>query len=151
MIRIKGVYMANVWNRENSALRVCVDETGEGGLKGCVVGARLSAPMEFECVEALVLKVKAVMDLQNYPQAFQRIRTFAAEERLEIPAALSLEEGMQEQAVQEAHGTVGTFLLHVTTRRNATWQGYVDWLDGSGRQEFDSVLEFIKLTDCHPF
>ena len=56
---------------------------------------------------------------------------------------------MSADTVTDAHGLVYTFEVSVTSRRNASWQGMVDWLDGEGRQEFSSALELIKLIEEH--
>ena len=37
-----------------------------------------------------------------------------------------------------------SFLLHVTSRMNSTWQGQVDWLDDSPNLDFDSALVILK-------
>lgn len=67
------------------------------------------------------------------------------------PAALGVEDGIPAGEVAAAAGQVTTFLLSVVTRRNTTWQGYLEWLDSGERQEFESVLELLKLTDQHVF
>ena len=136
-------------NHQTAALRVCVDRAEDGGLSGRVVSRRLTRPMSFSDIGSLLLRVEAVLDAQNFPQAFQRTRTFDPAKRPDVPTAASLDEGMSPEAVEAAKGEVSTFQLYVTTRRNTTWQGAVDWLDGSPRVAFDSVLELIKLTDEH--
>ena len=136
-------------NHQTAALRVCVDRAEGGRLSGRVVSRRLTRPMAFTDIGSLLLQVEAVLDAQKFPQAFERTRTFDPKKQLRVPAAPSLDEGMSPEAVEAAAGEVSTFQLYVITRRNTTWQGAVDWLDGSPRVAFDSVLELIKLTDEH--
>ena len=93
-----------------------------------------------------------MLDAQNFPQAFQRVRTFVpGKMEQQPPAALGVEDGIPAGEVAAAAGQVTTFLLSVVTRRNTTWQGYLEWLDSGERQEFESVLELLKLTDQHVF
>lgn len=40
-----------------------------------------------------------------------------------------------------------TFIIHVQFRRNATWQGTIQWVDQDKRQSFRSTLEMIRLID----
>lgn len=42
----------------------------------------------------------------------------------------------------------GTFVVHVISRENATWQGQVTWLDEKETRSFRSMLELIKLIDA---
>ena len=41
-----------------------------------------------------------------------------------------------------------TFVVHVTGREDATWQGQVTWLDERETRSFRSMLELIKLMDA---
>ena len=40
-----------------------------------------------------------------------------------------------------------TFVGHVISQENATWQGQVTWLDEKETRSFRSLLELIKLID----
>ena len=40
-----------------------------------------------------------------------------------------------------------TFVVHVISQENATWQGQVTWLDEKETRSFRSLLELIKLID----
>ena len=42
----------------------------------------------------------------------------------------------------------GTFVVHVVSQENATWQGQVTWLDERETRNFRSMLELIKLMDA---
>lgn len=134
-------------NFREAALRICVDHSAGGSCRGRVLGRRLSAPLEFSDISDLVLKVDALMDVQKFPQAFQRIRSFKEKELPSVPAAHSREELSSAEAVDSAAGEVTTFLLQVRSRQNASWQGVLDWLDGGALHEFHSTLEFMKLVD----
>ena len=56
---------------------------------------------------------------------------------------------MSPEEVSAASGKRATFILHVLTRQNATWQGTVDWLCGGEPDAFSSDLEFLKLVERH--
>lgn len=134
-------------NHYEAVLRICVDELGEGGIRGRVVSRRLTEPMPFSDVGHLLLQLEEVFDRQNFPQAFERRRTFGArQEESSLPLAQTLEQGMDPEEVARAAGQVTTFDLYVITRRNTTWQGFVDWLDGT-RTDYSSALELILLLD----
>lgn len=133
-----------------AAFRVCVDSVGDGRIGGRVFGHRLTRSVSFSDIGELLVRIDAVLDKQNFPQAFQRSRTFTVREA-GSPAAESLDAGMSDEEVSAARGAVSTFTLAVFSRRSASWQGQVDWLDGAGPQRFESALEFLKLTEDHVF
>ncbi len=44
-------------------------------------------------------------------------------------------------------GSKNTFLVHVASCQNATWQGSITWLEEKESKHFRSLLEMIKLID----
>lgn len=40
-----------------------------------------------------------------------------------------------------------TFMIHIISQENSTWQGQVTWLNRSETRCFRSMLELIKLMD----
>ena len=124
-------------NHQNGLIRVCVDDIAGNRVSGRVYSQRLTSPME-ELLEA-----------QNFPQAFQRIRTFSPDKLPERSDGVLPEGAMSPEEVSAASGKRATFILHVLTRQNATWQGTVDWLCGGEPDAFSSDLEFLKLVERH--
>ncbi|NLT15162.1 MAG: hypothetical protein GXY05_12550 [Clostridiales bacterium] len=55
---------------------------------------------------------------------------------------------MKEEDISRKHGDKGTFVVHVQSRQNATWQGKVTWAEKNQSQNFRSALELLKLIDC---
>jgi len=143
--------MALRFNYHDAALHICVDSTENSIFAGRIVSRRLSAPMSFSDAAHLLLQVDALLDEQAFPQAFQRIRTFSDSGAHSVPAARTPEEMLPQETVAAARGAVCTFILQVTSRQGATWQGFLDWQDGSPRQNFSSALEFLKLVDDRLF
>ena len=133
-------------NSPSAALRVCVDQSDNGRISGMVYSQRLTRPMAFSDIGSLVLRLDEVLEKQNFPQAFQHSRSFREHES-RVPAAADPSEGIPLEEVEGAAGALATFTLYVISRRNASWQGWVDWMDGSPRQQFSSALELIRLAD----
>lgn len=133
-------------DHRNGVLRICVDRLEGSRAEGRVVSRRLTAPMAFSDLGGLLLQLEALLERQNFPQAFQRMRSFTSETP-EYPAGLLPQGAMPEEAVEEARGEKATFVLRILTRQNATWQGVLEWLEGERRDRFSSDLEFLKLLE----
>ncbi|MBQ8263761.1 MAG: hypothetical protein IJY96_03165 [Oscillospiraceae bacterium] len=139
--------MAMQFNFQTAALRVCVDSTEGGSFQGRIVGQRISSAIHFTDINSFIVQVDTLLDVQRFPQAFQRIRSFTDKDLPDVPAVQSREELQATEDVNSESGEIATFMLHIYTRKNACWQGHIDWLDGSGRKTFNSSLEFFKLVD----
>ena len=137
------------FNLCHSTLRVCVDAAESGRISGRVLSRLFSAPLSFADMGDLVLRVDEILDAQNFPQAFQRARTFAPHPASVTLAASGPDTGLPPETVNAAAGAVTTFQLCIISRRSSSWQGFVDWLDGSSRRRFSSALELIRIADAH--
>ena len=135
------------FNHNNSTLRVCIDCVKGRTISGRVLSRRLTEPYHFPDLNSLVLQMEAVFDAQNFPQAYQRLRTFLRVDGKEALAAADPDSGMTEEEVNAGRGQVATVELRVVSRRNSTWQGTVNWLDSSVIQEFSSYLELMHIAD----
>ena len=64
-------------NHQNGLIRVCVDDIAGNRVSGRVYSQRLTSPMAFLDLGGLLLQLEELLETQNFPQAFQRIRTFS--------------------------------------------------------------------------
>ncbi len=135
------------FNHNNSILRICIDCVKGRTVSGRVLSRRLIQPYHFPDLNSFVLQMEAVFDAQNFPQAYQRIRTFLRTEDKGTLAAADPESGMTEEEVKAGRGEVATVELRVMSRRNSTWQGTVNWLDGDVIRDFSSYLELMHIAD----
>ena len=130
-------------NYNTALFKLCFDSK----TSGLITGQRLRETIPFSDLPETLLKIDCVMDMQNYPRAFQRKRQFGNTERkaASVPYAASLEEMLSEEAVDRCSGAIATLLLQVMTRQNSTWQGSVT--SNSERFRFDSVLQLLEIID----
>lgn len=134
--------------RTNPALRICVDRLHQGAIEGRVFSSRLTAPLVFTDWSNLVLRLERIFDQQKLPQAFQGARTFLYDVHgMENIASGDTAAGMSMELVRAQYGQLSTFDMVVVTRRYSSWQGWVDWLDGSVRQPFTGVLELLHIME----
>jgi hypothetical protein len=142
-------------NYNSAKLRICVDSVDGSVIGGRVYSGRLKEPLVFLDLNGLVLRLDRLMDEQNYPQAFQRKRTFrtaapaSRKNKADIDTAAEDDRPyMDEETVARAAGEKATFVLRVLSRQNTNWQGHVDFLDGAGNREFESELGFLTLVNA---
>ena len=129
--------------------RLCVDQIWDSNASGRVFSRRLAAPVQFNDLIHLFLLLDELMDKQRFPQAFKDLRTFSSG-RQYLPDALcakDLASGMGEEEVLGSSGSCATYALYVASRRNATWQGQLDLLDGSEPHAFTSVEDLLHTLD----
>ena len=137
-----------VLNFHNAALRVGIDFAQDGYIAGKIYGQRLHSPVDFKGFSGLFLTVQSVLQIQDFPQSFQRFRVFSKKTRQNTPLFSTLNNDfsfMEKAAVANSFGLVKTFSLNITSRRNSTWQGLIDFLDGSSPVPFQSGLELIQM------
>lgn len=135
-------------NYENASLRVCVDDAANGMFRGRIVGKRLNAAISFSDINDFILQVDALLDMQRFPQAFQRIRSFTEKALPNVPAVLTSAE-LNTPSIENEHGKAATCILLISSRQNASWQGTVEWMDSQVKQTFSSTLELLRLLDAH--
>ena len=146
MVSKKGeLVLAIRLNYQEAAIRVCIDQVKDQLICGRIVSQRLTVPICFHDINDLVIKIDSLMEAQAFPQAFNSMRSFTKRTLRDLPAAQSEEELSTIEEVYAHTRDIITFALLVTSRRNSSWQGYIDWLDDSPKQPFSSALEFIKL------
>ena len=136
-------------NHYMAYLRVAVDEHEEGRLAGNVYSQRLAEPLQFANTADLLLRIEDLLDSQDFPRAFQRKRSFtdkaSPKVRRKEDEQAQTNQYMDEAAVNQAQGKLRTFAINIITRQNTSWQGFLDWLDGSDRRAFNSDLELLEM------
>lgn len=55
--------------------------------------------------------------------------------------------GLPVVALEQGKGEVATFVIHVLSRQQSSWQGSVTWLEGKEARSFRSALELVFLLD----
>lgn len=102
---------------------------------------------EFAFADGLEL-LKGMDDLFDalaFPGRFEEYRHFPASV---VPAECKSGKRKADIIVNENNREdKATFVIHVQFRRNATWQGTIQWVDQNKRQTFRSTLEMLRLLD----
>lgn len=127
---------------------ICVDTKTRGEYAGRLWHQYEDRSVSYLGMTDLVRKMDALYDEWNFPQSSTRNRSFMnPPEQGQRTNRKEVQKKMDTSRIQDKHGDMGTFLVHVKYRQNSTWQGEVLWAEKKKRQYFRSALELIKLMD----
>lgn len=102
--------------------------------------------VHFHSLLQLLKELDNLFDRFTFPQVTHEYRKFSdskdRKEKTNKEFAMSKNENKIDDSVKNA-----TFLLQVKFRRNASWQGQIQWVDKNITKTFRSTLELIRLID----
>ncbi len=104
-------------------------------------------PIGFSTTMEMIEAMDELYDRWNFPQRSTVVRRFGHEDHRVLADEEEEGTGMNESYLKGRAGDIGTFIVRVKYRQNATWQGEVVWAEKQKRQNFRSALELLKLMD----
>ena len=136
----KNTHNEHVKNEFKSSL-LLIDSYKDKNLKGRFYNPYLDEEQQFDNVMQLILIAEALYDTMSYPQCFNEPRKFWDNK------VNQYEPAVETKTENPPEGKLATFNLKVVFRQNASWQGYLTWLDQGKEESFRSFLELLKLID----
>lgn len=130
-----------------SVFVICVDKGGPTRFFGRIFHYYRADPIPFSGPEIIFKEMEEVFDLSGFPQASSKLRSFGKKKKPKNYLRVGAGKLMQEDIATMQKGTEGTFVVHVRSRQNCTWQGKVVWAEKNMSQNFRSGLELLKLID----
>lgn len=131
-----------------SVATVHVSSYTDGILAGYVHNSYYDKTVPFTDGVQLLEAMEALFDTLSFPDRFEEYRRFGGKQNGRRAATTSRITRESEQAMNESkREDKATFVIHVHFRRNATWQGTIQWVDQNKSQSFRSTLEMIRLID----
>lgn len=126
---------------------VCVDGVENGDIYGRYFHRYKKEETFFLNSAMLFSEVEQFYDIIGYPQAAMRTRNFIEREREKVPAKEHMTVIYDSQTLMQFRGKLATFLIGVTSRQNASWQGDVVWMEQKIRKHFCSDMELVVFVD----
>lgn len=126
---------------------VCVDGVENGDIYGRYFHRYKKEETFFLNSAMLFSEVEQFYDIIGYPQAAMRTRNFIEREREKVPAKEHMAVISDGQALIQLRGNLATFLVGVTSRQNASWQGDVVWMEQKIRKHFCSDMDLMVFVD----
>ncbi len=126
---------------------VCVDGVENGDIYGRYFHRYKKEETFFLNSAMLFSEVEQFYDILGYPQAAMRTRNFIEREREKVPAKEHMTVIYDSQTLMRFRGKLATFLVGVTSRQNASWQGDVVWMEQKIRKHFCSDMDLMVFVD----
>lgn len=123
---------------------VTVTSFENGIMTGDIYNAHYDKTVHFFDSLELLEGLESLFETLSFPGRFENFRRFSNETEKQLHK--STRRGRIDMS-EKAKEDKATFVIQVQFRRNATWQGTIQWVDQNKRQSFRSTLEMIRLID----
>ena len=127
---------------------ICIDRIENNDMAGRIYHCFRKEQLCFDSLLELVFQLENEMNGMGYPQETTANRYFQGKgSKLQKIIQKEWQNAMKESEIRAHKGGKATFVIEVTHRENATWQGNVCWVEGNQKLNFRSALELIRLMD----
>ncbi len=136
---------------------ICIEDNQNADYQGLLYHQYADDPVSFDGTADLMVKMEALFDEWDFPQRGLAARKFDKKDRDELkrkkPAhgdKLPIDiiaEKCGVRNVQNKKGALGTFVVQVVYRQDASWQGHVIIKEKDEQLDFNSALELIRIID----
>ena len=123
---------------------ICADSKKNEDYSGRLYHCCSEKPIRFENTLQMIKRMEELYDMLNNPQASTQARCFTEKKKKVRREAAEVTDKRKNWGQK---GMLGTFVVRVQYRQNATWQGQVTWAEGQETRAFRSALELLKLID----
>lgn len=137
---------------------ICVEDNKDADYQGVLYHQYADDPIPFDGTADLMIRMEALFDEWDFPQRglaarkfdkknrdeFKRKRIDPNDDRLPIDI-ISEQNGVRN--VQNKKGKLGTFVVQVVYRQDASWQGHVIIKEKDEKRDFNSALDLVRIID----
>lgn len=136
---------------------VCIDDNENADYQGLIYHQYADDPISFSGVAGLILEMENLFDEWDFPQRGLAERKFdKKKENHSRPVSENADDKLKIEIISDTHGVrnvqnkkgkLGTFVIQVVFRQDASWQGHVIYQEENEKLDFNSALELIKIID----
>jgi len=131
--------------------QICLDTIRGDDIAGSLYCGICPQGVPFRGIAEVLLTIDEIMDKISFPQSTVDKRSFKKNDQIRNvvpPLANIMTQGeMRRFDTTAQKGEKATFILKVKFRRNANWQGAVEWVEGEEECNFNSELELLDFID----
>ena len=136
---------------------VCIDDDKDADYQGLIYHQYADEPISFNGIASMILEMENLFDEWDFPQRGLAERKFdKKKENHKRPVSETEDDRLKIEIISDTHGVrnvqnkkgkLGTFVIQVVYRQDASWQGHVIYQEDNEKLEFNSALELIKIID----
>ena len=135
-------------------ISICVDSNENADFQGCIWHQYSDDPIKFGSVTSMLALVDGLMDEWDFPQKGLEQREFVSKEHPKHKRDVVADDELvidkdqsrhRTRNIQSKKGKLGTFVVQIAYRQNATWQGQVVISDTNDKKAFSSAMELIRI------
>ncbi len=137
---------------------ICIEDNRDADYQGLLYHQYSDDPIEFDGTADMMMKMEALFDEWDFPQRGLAARKFDRKNRDELKRKkinpdddrLPIEiiaDKCGVRNVQNKSGKLGTYVVQVVYRQDASWQGHVIIKASDEKYDFNSALELVRLID----
>ncbi len=136
---------------------ICIEDNKNADYQGLLYHQYADDPISFDGTADLMVRMEALFDEWDFPQRGLAARKFDKKDRDELKRKKTdhgdklpidiISEKCGVRNVQNKKGTLGTFVVQVVYRQDASWQGHVIIKEKDEQLDFNSALELIRIID----
>ena len=136
---------------------VCIDDNKDADYQGLIYHQYADEPISFNGIASMILEMENLFDEWDFPQRGLAERKFdKKKESHKRPVSETGDDRLKIEIISDTHGVrnvqnkkgkLGTFVIQVVYRQDASWQGHVIYQEDNEKLDFNSALELIKIID----
>lgn len=136
---------------------VCIDDNQDADYQGLIYHQYADEPIRFNGIASMILEMENLFDEWDFPQRGLAERKFdKKKENHKRPVPETEDDKLKIEIISDTHGVrnvqnkkgkLGTFVIQVVFRQDASWQGHVIYQEDNEKLDFNSALELIKIID----
>lgn len=136
---------------------VCIDDDKDADYQGLIYHQYADEPISFNGIASMILEMENLFDEWDFPQRGLAERKFdKKKESHKRPVSETGDDRLKIEIISDTHGVrnvqnkkgkLGTFVIQVVYRQDASWQGHVIYQEDNEKLDFNSALELIKIID----
>ena len=127
---------------------ICINDNQDADYQGAIFHQHADEPIQFNGISSMLIEMENLFDEWDFPQRGLAERKFdKKKENIKRPAETEdgrlqiehISEANGVRNVQNKKGKLGTFVVQVVFRQDATWQGHVIYQEENEKIDFKSA------------
>lgn len=124
-------------------IRICIDGYHDGNAYGKVYFTTQHNYIKFYDLAQMVIAVDNVLDLQGFPQSFQKKRSFSKNAASDTKYKYKPEVVVSAEQWNKQLGLCKTYIIMIETRYHTSWQGILYDQNYYIIKAFDNILSIL--------